>query len=277
MERVSGKVAFITGAAHGQGRSHAVRLAEEGADIIAVDICEDIASVPYPLGTMAELKETAAMVEKLDRRIVIRKADVRSREQLDAAVADGIAELGKIDIVCANAGIWSTDPFNEMTDEAYFDGIDVMQHGVFHTCRATLPHLVERGEGGSIVITSSTAGVKGYPYLAHYSMAKHAVIGLMRTLANEFGPQMIRVNCILPTSTLTPMINNVGMWQRFAPEAENPTLEDFGATLQAWHSLPVPYNEPVDISNAVLWLASDEARHVNGICLPVDAGFLEKI
>jgi (+)-trans-carveol dehydrogenase len=277
MGRLSGKVAFITGAARGQGRSHAARLAEEGADIIAVDICDDIATVPYPLGTMEDLEETAAMVEKLDRRIVVHQADVRSREQLDTAVAAGVAELGRLDVVVANAGIWSTDPFTEMSDEAYFDAIDVMQHGVYHTCRATIPKLLEQGEGGSIVITSSTAGVRGYPYLAHYTMAKHAVVGLMRSLANEFGPQMIRVNCVLPTSTLTPMINNEYMWRRFAPEAENPTLADFGATLQAWHTLPVPYNEPVDISNGVLWLASDEARHVTGINLPIDCGFIEKL
>lgn len=275
MGRMDGKVAFVTGAAHGQGRSHAVRLAEEGADIIAIDICEDIASVPYVLGTMAELEETAAMVEKLDRRVVIRKADVRDKAQIVDAVEAGVGELGHLDAVVANAGIWSEGPILDTSEETYLDAIGVMQNGPYFTCQATIPHLMENG--GSIAITSSTAGSKGFPYLSHYTMAKHAVVGLMRSLANELGEHMIRVNCVMPTSTLTPMIDNDYVWKLFSPEIAEPTLEDFGAKLQAWHSMPVPYNDPVDISNAILYLVSDEGRHVTGITLPVDCGFLEKI
>jgi (+)-trans-carveol dehydrogenase len=273
--RMDGKVAFVTGAAHGQGRSHAVRLAEEGADIIAIDICEDVASVPYPLGTMAELEETAEMVERLDRRVVIQKADVRDRGQIEAAVERGVGELGHLDAVVANAGIWSQGPILETSEETYLDMVAVVEHGPYFTCQATIPHLKEKG--GSIAITSSTAGLMGFPYVSHYTMAKHAVVGLMRALANELGEFMIRVNCVMPTSTLTPMIDNEYVWQLFSPEVEEPNLEDFGSQLQAWHSLPVPYNDPVDISNAILYLVSDEGRHVTGINLPVDCGFLEKI
>jgi SDR family mycofactocin-dependent oxidoreductase len=273
---MDGKVALVTGAAHGQGRSHAVRLAEEGADIIAVDICEQIDSVPYAMATWEELEETGNMVEDLDRRIVIRKADVRDKAALDQAVTAGVEELGKLDTVVANAGIWSQGPILEVEDQTYYDIIAVLQHGVFFTCQVTIPHLIKAG-GGSIVITSSTAGLMGFPYLSPYTMGKHAVIGLMRSLAGELGEHMIRVNCVLPTSTLTPMINNEYMWKTFSPEVEEPKLKDFGDQLQAWHMLPVPYNDPVDISNAVLYLASDEARHVTAVALPVDAGFLEKI
>jgi SDR family mycofactocin-dependent oxidoreductase len=273
---MDGRVVFITGAAHGQGRSHAVRLAEEGADIVAVDLCEQIDSVPYPLATYEELEETAAMVERLDRRALIRKADVRDRPGLEAAVAAGVEEFGKLDGVVANAGIWSPGEILEIDDETYLDAIGVMQHGVFHTCRATIPHLIENG-GGSIVLIGSTAGIKGFPYMSHYVMAKHAVVGLMRSLSNELGEKMIRVNCVLPTSTLSPMIDNEYMWKAFSPEDPNPNLEDYGAQLQAWHSLPVPYNDPRDISNAVLFLLCDEGRHVTGTNLPVDAGFLQKL
>ena len=277
MGRLDGKVAFITGAARGQGRSHAVRMAEEGADIIAVDICEQIASVPYELGTMAELEETAAMVEKLDRRIVIRKADVRSQEDLDAAVKEGVAELGHLDIVCANAGIWSAGTFTELPDETYFDMINTQMHGTYRTCRATVPALLEQGNGGSIIITSSTAGLKGFPFQAHYNMAKHGVVGLMRTLANELAPHMIRANSVHPSSTFTKMIDNPAIWAAFAPGVENPTEKDFGHKFTEMNLLPVPWAEAVDISHAVVYLASDESRYVTGVTLPVDAGFMAKL
>jgi SDR family mycofactocin-dependent oxidoreductase len=277
MGRLDGKVAFITGAARGQGRSHAVRMAEEGADIIAVDICEEIESVPYELGTMAELEETAALVEQLDRRIVIRKADVRSVEQLDAAVQAGVAELGRLDIVSANAGIWSAGLFTELSEQTYRDMIDVQMHGCYYTCRATVPHLIEQGEGGSIIITSSTAGLKGFPNQAHYNMAKHAVVGLMRTLANELAPHFIRVNSVHPSSTFTKMIDNPAIWAAFAPGVENPTEADFGHKFTEMNLLPVPWAQPVDISHAVVYLASDEARYVTGVTLPVDSGFMAKL
>ncbi len=277
MGRLDGKVAFITGAARGQGRSHAVRMAQEGADIIAVDLCEDIASVPYELGSESELEETAALVEQLDRRIVIRKADVRDQGQLDAAVKEGVAELGRLDIVSANAGIWSHAPFVEMSDEMYDDMIAVNQHGVYRTCKATVPTLIEQGDGGSIVITSSTAGRKGFGNHAHYASSKHAVVGLMRTLANELAPHMIRVNTVHPSSVYTKMNQNEAMWKLFAPDVEHPTYDDFGETFTALNLIPVPWIQPEDVSNAVLFLASDEARYVTGIQMPVDAGFHEKL
>jgi (+)-trans-carveol dehydrogenase len=275
--RLDGKVAFITGAARGQGRAHAVRMAEEGADIIGVDICEDIASVPYELGTMEELEETATMVEDLDQRMFVQKADVRSREQLEAAVKAGVAEFGRLDVVVANSGIWSSAPFVELTDEQYRDMIDVQQHGVYHTCKATVPVLIEQGRGGSIVIISSTAGLKGFPNQVHYNMAKHAVVGLMRTLANELAPHFIRVNSIHPSSTFTKMINNPAIWAVFAPGVENPTEADFGDTFTALNLLPIPWMEPVDISHGVLYFASDESRYVTGVTLPIDAGFMAKL
>jgi SDR family mycofactocin-dependent oxidoreductase len=277
MGRLDGKVAFITGAARGQGRSHAVRMAQEGADIIAVDICADVASVPYDLGTTDDLAETARLVEQLDRRIVTAQADVRELGELQAAVDRGTAELGRLDIVCANAGIWSHAPFVDMTDEAYHDMININQHGPYYTCKATVPYLLEQGQGGSIIITSSSAGRKGFPNHAHYSSAKHANVGLMRTLAMELAPNFIRVNTIHPTSVFTRMNQNPAMWELFAPGVENPTYDDFGATFTSLNALPVPWVEAVDISNAVLFLASDEGRYVTGIQLPVDAGFHEKM
>src|SRR5690349_255934 len=252
-------------------------MAEEGADIIGVDICEQIGSVPYPLGTMEELEETAAAVEKLDRRMVIAKADVRDLSQLTAAVQQGVAELGRLDIVSSNAGVWSAGLFTDMPDETYRDMIDVQMHGAYYACKATVPTLIEQGTGGSIILTSSVAGLKGFPNQVHYNMAKHAVVGLMRSLANELAPHMIRVNSVHPSSTLTPMIDNAAIHAAFAPGVENAKLEDFGDTFTAMNLLPIPWMQAVDISNAVLWLASDEARYITGVTLPVDAGFMAKL
>jgi len=277
MGRLEGKVAFITGAARGQGRSHAIRMAEEGADIIAVDICKQIDSVPYELSTEADLAETQRLVEQLDRRIIARPADVRDVDSLKAVLDEGVAELGHLDIVSANAGIWATAGFLEMSDEVYRDGIDVMMHGPYNTCRAAIPHILEGGKGGSIVITSSTAGLKGFPRQVQYNMAKHGVVGLMRTLANELAPHFIRVNTVHPSSVLTKMIDNAAIHQAFAPGVENPQIEDFGDTFTAMNLLPIPWMEPVDISNAVVFLASDESRYITGITMPVDAGFMEKV
>ena len=276
MGKLDGKVAFITGAARGQGRAHAVRLAQEGADIIAVDICAPISSVPYELGSEEDLAETAKLVEQLDRRIIARKADVRDREALGAAVQEGVSELGRLDVVVANAGIWSAAPFLDMTDEMYHDMIDVQMHGPYNACKVAVPHLIATGDGGSIIIISSTAGMRGFPNQVHYNMGKHAVVGLMRTLANELAPHFIRANTIHPSSTNTKMIQNETIWSAFAPGVENPTVDDFGDTFTAMNLLPVPWMEPEDISHAVAWLASDESRFVTGVTLPVDAGFLAK-
>jgi (+)-trans-carveol dehydrogenase len=275
--RLDGKVAFITGAARGQGRSHALRLAEEGAEIVACDICEQISTVQYPLANEDDLDETARMVEDLDRRIVARKADVRDGEQLKAVVEEGISEFGKIDIVCANAGIATYGPSWELTEEQWDEMIDTNLAGVWETCRAVIPHMIERGGGGSIILTSSTAGIMGLANVGHYTAAKHGVVGLMKTLANELAPHMIRVNSIHPTGVDTPMIQNDSTYNLFMPDVEKPTREQAAEAFQTLNALPIPWVEARDISNAVLWLASDEARYVTGQQLKVDAGSTEKV
>jgi SDR family mycofactocin-dependent oxidoreductase len=275
--RVEGKVALVTGAARSQGRSHAVRLAEEGADIIAVDVCHQIDTVPYPLASSEDLAETARMVEKLDRRIVTVEADVREADAMQAAVARGVEQFGRLDIVCANAGIWSVNKTWELTQEQWDDMIGVNLTGVWQTVKAAVPAMLEAGNGGSIIITSSNGGVMGFENLAHYVSAKHAVVGLCRTLCNELGRHNIRVNNIQPTAVNTNMIHHQGVYNLFFPSEENPSKEQFAFAFRSLNVLPVPWVEPVDISNAVLWLASDEARYVTGISLPVDAGFLQKV
>jgi SDR family mycofactocin-dependent oxidoreductase len=271
--RVEGKVAFITGAARSQGRSHALRLAQEGADVIAVDICAPVESIQmYPPATEEDLAETVRQVEALDRRIIATKADVRDPAALRAAVDDGVAQLGRLDIVLANAGVFELAPALELTDGAWQEMIDINLTGVWNTCRVALPHLIDSG-GGSIVITSSTAGLKGTPNTIHYTAAKHGVVGIMRTLANEFGKQSVRVNTVHPTGVDTVMIQNEKTWGLFTPDDPNPSREKFTELFETLHPLPVPYVDPVDISNAILFLVSDEARYVTGATLPVDAGY----
>jgi SDR family mycofactocin-dependent oxidoreductase len=275
--RVEGKVAFITGAARGQGRSHAIRLAQEGADIIAVDICEDIEGVPYPGPTQADLDATVAQVEALDRRIIATKADVRDFDAVQAAVNDGVAQLGRLDIVSANAGI-SAGPSQsqDLSEELWQNMLAINLTGVWHTTKATIPHLIEGGRGGSIILTSSAAGLQAYEGIAQYVSAKHGVVGLMRTLALELAPHLIRVNSIHPTQVDTDMIMNEATYKLFRPDLEHPTREDFAPASQAMNALPIPWVEAVDISNALLFLASDEARYITGVTLPVDAGAVIK-
>ncbi|MBW0105045.1 mycofactocin-coupled SDR family oxidoreductase [Pseudonocardia sp. KRD291] len=274
MGRMDGKVALVTGAARGQGRSHALRLAQEGADIIGVDLCKQIDTVPYPMAVPGDLEETVGRIEELDRRIVAREADVRSSEQLRAAVDEGLSQFGHIDVVCANAGIFSTAPYTEITDQLWDDMIAVNLTGVFRTVQAVLPHMIERGQGGSVIMTSSTAGIMGFGNFAHYTAAKHGVVGLMRTLVQEVSAHNIRVNTVHPTSVNTDMIQNPAMYSLMSPD--NPTKDGFGAAFTSMNALPIPWVEPVDISNAVLFLASDESRYVTGQQLKVDAGFCEK-
>ena len=277
MGRLDGKVAFITGAARGQGRSHALRMAQEGADIIAVDISQQIDTVPYGMATAEDLAETVRQVEALDRRIVASEADVRDYDALSAAVDEGIAQLGRLDIVSANAGIFSSATADELSDTAWNDMIAVNLTGVWHTAKAAIPHLRAAG-GGSMILTSSTAGIKGFPNFVHYVAAKHGVVGIMRTLALELAPDFIRVNSVHPTSVDTDMIQNDSLYALFAPDlpVEERTRETLGGRFQALNALPIPWVEPVDISNAVLWLASDESRYVTGVMLPVDAGSTQK-
>ncbi|MGY1667136.1 mycofactocin-coupled SDR family oxidoreductase [Geodermatophilus sp. SYSU D00696] len=273
--RVEGKVAFVTGAARGQGRSHAIRLAEEGADIIAVDICQQMGTVPYPMATPDDLAETVKEVESLDRRIVATQADVRDAEALRAAVDRGVAELGRLDIVCANAGIFSFTT-EELGERMWREMIDVNLTGVWRTAKVAVPHVIEGGRGGSIIMTSSTAGLQGFPNFAHYVAAKHGVVGLMRTLALELAPHMIRVNSVHPTSVDTAMIHNRATYDLFAPDLDDPTREQVAERFRALNALPIEWVDVRDISNAVLFLASDEARYVTGVTLPVDAGSTQK-
>ena len=226
MGRVSGKVAFITGGARGQGRSHALRLAEEGADIVVCDLIQQIDTIPYPMSTAEDLAETVRLVEGLDRRIMARQVDVRDQAGLDSLVADAITEFGHIDIVCANAGIMSMAPTWEITDESWSDMIDVNLTGVWRTLKAVVPSMIAAKRGGSIVITSSTAGIRGFGNLAHYTAAKHGVVGLMLSLANEVAQHNIRVNTIHPTNVATGMILNDATYKLFAPHLEKPTRAD---------------------------------------------------
>jgi (+)-trans-carveol dehydrogenase len=274
--RVEGKVAFITGAARGQGRSHAIRLAQEGADIIAVDICAQVESVPYPMATPDDLAQTVKEVEALDRRIVASQADVRDYGALKAALDAGVAELGRLDIVSANAGISSVGRADELPEQTWQDMIDTNLTGVWHAAKAAIPHLKAGGRGGSIILTSSAAGLMAMENIAHYVSAKHGVVGLMRTLALELAPDNIRVNSLHPTMVNTPMIMNEPTYQLFRPDLENPTVEDAGPAFLTLNALPVKWVEPVDISNALLFLASDEARYITGVTLPIDAGCVIK-
>ena len=264
MGRVEGKVAFITGAARGQGRSHAVRLAEEGADIIAVDICAQLDTVPYPMATPEDLAQTVKEVEALDRRIVALPDDVRDAAALREAVERGVAELGRLDIVCANAGICTIQAWDEVTPAAWQDTLDTNLTGVWNSMVVAIPHLIAAG-GGSIIATSSTAGIKGLPFLAPYVAAKHGVVGIARSLANELAKHHIRVNTMHPTGVDTPMGSGLGGLETLL--GRDPNLGPI-----FMNTLPVEIVDPRDISNAVLFLASDEARYVTGLEFTVDAG-----
>ncbi|MGW2816031.1 mycofactocin-coupled SDR family oxidoreductase [Streptomyces sp. NPDC001415] len=272
MGRVEGKVVLITGAARGQGRSHAVRLAQEGAHIIASDICEEVGSTHYSLATSQDLQETRSLVEKEGGKILTFGADVRRLDQMEALVQAGLDEFGHIDVVCANAGIGSLGRSWELTEKQWNDMIDVNLTGAWHTIKAAVPHMIEAGRGGSIIFTNSVAGTLGRPNMSHYAASKHGLVGLMRSLANELAPYYIRVNSIHPGNVDTDMVQNITGRRLLLPDVENPSREEFAAAAAELSVIPVPWVESGDISNAVLWLASDEARYVTGATLPVDAG-----
>jgi SDR family mycofactocin-dependent oxidoreductase len=278
MGLLDGKVALVTGAGRGQGRSHAVRLASEGADVIAVDIGGGtVETISYELATEADLDATVKEIEGMGRRAVKAVGDVRSLSDLQAAVDAGLSELGKIDIVCANAGIGSWAVAWEMTEQQWKDMIDINLTGVFNATRAALPSMVERGEGGSIVLTSSTAGLRAYANTAHYTAAKHGVIGLMKVLAQEAGPHRIRVNAVCPTTVRTPLVINASTFELFAPHLENPTEDDVREPFEGLNILPgVAWIEPEDVSDAVVFLCSDSAKFITGVALPIDAGNIVK-
>lgn len=275
--RVEGKVALISGAARGQGRSHAVRLAQEGADIIGVDICGPIDNLAYPASTPADLAETAELVRAQGRRIVTAQVDVRDYEALKAAVDTGLAELDRLDIIVANAGIGTFgSKLHKMPENIWQDMIDVNLSGVWKTVKAGVPHIINGKRGGSVVLTGSVGSHKALAYTGHYIAAKHGVMGLMRSFAVELGQHMIRVNSVHPSQVNTPMTMNEVTFRLFRPDLENPGPDDFAPFSQMTHTLPVPWVEAIDISNAVLFLASDESRYITGVSLPVDAGALLK-
>ena len=268
---LEGKVAFITGAARGQGRAHAVRLAADGASVIAVDLCEQIASVPYPLATPDDLAATVKLVEDTGAPIVARQGDVRDRHSLAAALQAGLDEFGRLDIVVANAGIAPM----QSGDDGWRDVIDVNLTGVYNTIKVAIPTMVKQGSGGSIVLISSAAGLAGVGSpdagSVGYAAAKHGVVGLMRIYANLLAAQNIRVNSIHPTGVETPMINNefTREWlAKMAAQTDQPR--------SLGNALPVEVLQAEDIANAVAWLVSDQARYITGVTLPVDAGFLNK-
>jgi (+)-trans-carveol dehydrogenase len=277
MSKLDGKVAFITGAARGQGRSHAERLAADGADIVAVDICADIETVPYPMGTADDLAQTASAVEATGRRCVTATADIRSLEQLGAAVEAAKEAFGKIDILVSNGGIWSASTESWTLDEDTWQTmIDINLTGQWKTAKAVVPTMIEGGNGGAITITSSSIGLKATTGNVHYTSAKHGVIGLVRTLAHELGPHNIRCNAVCPTTVNSPMITNDALYSLFNPAVEHATLADAEPGLRDLNILDVTMMEPQEVSNAISWLVSDDARYVTGIALPVDAGSTAK-
>lgn len=276
MARLDGKVAFVTGAARGMGRAFSVRLAAEGADIVALDISAPIETVAYDLATSDELDETVALVEEAGGTALAQRADVRDLEELCAAVDAALERFGHIDILCANAGIVTHGMAWEMSEETWLQTIDINLNGVWRTVKAVIPSMIERREGGSIIFTSSAAGLKGFPVISHYVAAKHGVVGLARTLALELGEHNIRVNTVNPTVVGTPMVFNEPSYQAFVPDKPNPTKADVLEVYRELNVLPVDVIEPADVAAAVAWLASDDARYVTGVSLPIDAGNLQK-
>jgi (+)-trans-carveol dehydrogenase len=272
MGRVDGKVALITGAARGQGRAHAHRLALEGADIVALDICRPLEHVSIPTASPADLVETAELVESTGRSVLAMAADVRHQDELDAAVDAAYERFGHVDIVIANAGTVTYSPANAITEEEFRQVLDVNLLGVWRTCKSVVPRVVAAGRAASLVLTSSVGGLKGGANCGHYNASKHGVIGLMKTLAIEYGPLGIRVNAVCPTNVNTPMLMHDSTLRLFLPDAAETSRRDFARVAAQGHVLDVGWVEPEDVAAAALFLASDEARHITGVALPVDAG-----
>jgi (+)-trans-carveol dehydrogenase len=276
--RIQGRVALITGAARGQGRAQAIRLAEEGAAIIGLDIAAPVPTMGYPMGTADELAETAALVEAAGGQVICRIADVRDREAVQAVVDEGLEVFGRLDVVVASAGISPpARPVWKIPADEWRDVIEINLTGVWNTVSVAVPHLLAQKEGGSIIVISSGAGLKGVPHLGAYSAAKAAVVALAKTLANELAARQIRVNVIAPGTVDTPMVTaNTQQFKLFRPDLPDPTLEDCVESFRAMMPMGQPWIDPVDIANAVLFLASEESRYITGVVLPVDQGNLNR-
>ena len=271
--RLEGKVAFISGAARGMGRSHAVALAKEGADIIAFDICGPVHAQGAPASSEADLAETVRAVEALDRRIIAATCDARDHEGVSAFLGRGVAELGRLDVVVANAGI--NGPGVTLADSTYEDWasvIDTNLTGIFNTVHAALPVLLEAGRGGSIVLISSSLALRPAAHFGAYTTAKHGVVGLMKSLAVELGGHSIRVNSVHPTGVNTDLLVNESTFKLFRPDLEAPTVDDAMDSYYGLNILPIPWVEASDVSTVVTFLASDDARYITGSMIPVDAG-----
>jgi SDR family mycofactocin-dependent oxidoreductase len=283
MGLLDGKVAVVSGAARGQGRAHAVRLAQEGADLIVMDICGDIDTVHYPLATREDLDETVTQIERLGRRVTATETDVRDATAVAAAIDSGAQALGRLDIVVANAGIAMYDPADTMSERSWRDMIDTNLTGVWAVCRGSMPHVIAGGRGGAMVLISSVAAHVGMLHLSHYSAAKAGLVGLMRSLAVELAPHMIRVNTIHPTSVNTRMIINEATYDLLVPgtgpAARDGTASAPASVVEAFkgiNAMPVAWAEPEDISEAVMYLVADSGRYVSGTQLSVDAGSAAK-
>jgi SDR family mycofactocin-dependent oxidoreductase len=273
--RLEGKVALITGAARGQGRSHALRLADEGADIIALDVCRQIDTVPYPMADSDDLITTVDLVKSRGRRVFAREVDVRDLAGMQSAVGAAVAELGRLDVVVANAGTLNdTAPLWELTEKQFQDQIDVNLTGVWKTIKATVPILLRQDDGGAVILIGSISGLTVELNVGHYAASKHGVNGLMRTLSGELAPYGIRVNSINPTNVNTPMINNPAYNQLFSGGKAGATQDDALDALTAMHALRVPFLDPIDVSNAVVYLASEDGRYITGTAQVIDAGAL---
>ena len=272
MGRLDGKVALITGGARGQGRSHAVTFAREGADVVICDLAAQIDTVPYTMSNPDDLAETTRLVEEHDRRCVTMQADVRDTGQMQAVVDRAIAELGKIDILLANAGIVAPVPLVDISDDAWSDMVETDLTGVFKSIRAVAPHMIAQ-RSGRIIATSSMVGKTGVPGLAHYVAAKWGVIGLLKSAALELGQYNITVNAVCPTNVDTPMIQNPAMYSLFAPDIENPSRDDVVPGFSALNALPIPWVEAKDISEGMLYLAAESGRYVTGETLTIAAGW----
>jgi (+)-trans-carveol dehydrogenase len=276
MGRVEGKVAFITGAARGQGRSHAIALAREGANVIATDLCAPVASAPYEMASRDDLDETVRLVEEAGGKIIARVADVRDLDAMAAAVDEGVETFGRLDIILANAGVCTYGDLSTMDVDKWHEMIDIDLTGVWKTVRAGVGHMINAGNGGAVVLTSSTAGLRNLNQIGHYVAAKHGVTGLAKAFANELAPHNIRVNSLHPSNCRTRMMTNSGVRKMFRPDLENPSLEDAIEGFGTIHLLDTPWVEPEDVSAAILYLVSDDGRFITGTQFAVDAGMLAK-